>query len=399
MRVDRTSSVPPSSGSGISGGFRITWQDGSDRWHIRNQNDVPMSTVRQALTEVLNRDRGRSFLLPSLGKAAGFRIVPERLDRNLKVWLVQEGANSGIFRVDAKVKRIANQGPKTFSFCLNAARNPSLNDLHEKIFRNLGKLRAADPRYVVEPFAFGLAAARHEEREVELAVISTEWLDGFTEVNMFNAAEAVDGGPPLNGLEVAGLRQVRFNEAGKTFREGIIKDGKLANSIASEMVKILVLYFDSQAARPIVDYGINSGDFVYRVRPDGGFDLKLVTCREIREFPELTENQEFAKGFILLEELLNHRENSVHYQARFAGAEFRKYAIYTFTPTDVCRGIKSALIERYGVVEGRPVAHKFLYGYLRLSEKMQEMMPAESKEVYFRRIMIRTEIEAFLKNE
>ena len=358
-----------------------------------------MNAVLYALTEILNRDNGKAFLLPSLSKACGFPLSLDRINRNLTVSFLQEGSDSGIFKVEAKVNT-ADQGAKRFSFCLNIARNPRLNDLHAAIYHNLKRLRESDGRFVVEPFCLDAAASMQEGRKIELAVFSAEWLKGYTEVNMFNEAEAVDGEPAKNGFEPLGLRRLRFNYPGRDgFLRGIIRDRALADEIASEMVKILTLYFDPQTEEAVGNYAINAGDFVYRAGPGGAFSLKLVTCRQIIKFPAAPSDQEHLRAFIFLDDLFRHRENSVHHQEGADPIDWRRYAIFTFTPTDICRGIKKALIERQGAEKARPMVLNWLAAYIAMDRLAQEFQPPGTREIIFRQAMIKQEIEAFLQAE
>jgi hypothetical protein len=87
MRIDSPITASSAGSRRAAGAFQITWQR-SGRWHINNASDVPILAARDAIAELVTRDNGRSFLLPSLEQAAGFKIAPERLDRNLSISMI-----------------------------------------------------------------------------------------------------------------------------------------------------------------------------------------------------------------------------------------------------------------------------------------------------------------------
>jgi hypothetical protein len=367
-----------------------------DRWHLPGGGkDLPLRAVVQAVNEILNRDQGRAFLLPSLSRACRSDLSLDRVNKNLTISLIQEGTDSGIFKVKTEVHP-AGYHPMNVAFCLNVSRHPRLNDLHESIFSNLKRLWEINSKYVAEPFCQGRAVLRGKR---ELVVFSTKWLEGYTEVNMFNWAEALGAGPVRNGFEPLGLRGLRLNAPFETgFYEGIIRE-PLADEIASEMVKILTLYFDPRTEEAIGDYGINSGDFVYRADPDGGFTLKLVTCRQIIKFPASPSSKEHVRAFLFLDDLFRHSENSVHHQEWADPGEWRRYTIFTFTPNDVCRGVKKALVEKYGAEKALPMVLNWLAAYVAMEGEVQKVQPLETKESIFRQHLIMREIEKFLRAE
>ncbi|MFA6169521.1 MAG: hypothetical protein WC772_01955 [Candidatus Margulisiibacteriota bacterium] len=396
MKAGQISRVPPGGGGREFNSFRLKWRGNVDRWNIFvDPRDLPLRVITSALTEIVNRDGGRAFLLPSLTKASGLQVTPERIGE-LSASFFQEGGDSGIFKLEAKIV-LPGQGEKTVAFCLNVARNPELNDLHAEIFRNLQRLRKIDPAYVVEPFCLDLATARDGEREIKVAVFSTEWLTGYTEVNMFNLAESIDGGVALDGLEAVGMRQLRFNQPSRSgYYDGVIKDHFLEEAIAVEMVRILTAYFKPETMEMIVDYGINSGDFVCRLESDGSFSLKLVTCRDILRHDDFPSAPTAVRAFPLLEELFRHRENSVHHQSRLDLADLMKYSIYTFNPSEVCEGVVKALVAKYGAKAGRREALEWLGTYFLIDKQLQQEHPFADKDRFFRQMVIRQELGEFL---
>ena len=384
------------SGTG-SNTFRINWKGKIDKWGTHGKA-LPIDVHCSAVSERLNRDQGRTFLLPSLAKACGTTLSLDRVDRNITVDKIQEGGDSGIFKVTAKVDV---DGKRTVSFCLNSAKHPDKNQLHNTIMRNLARVRRINPEYAVRPYYLGPGIAQHEREEVSLAMLSTEWLEGYMELSMINMAEDLTGRRPDPGMAAMGLKRLLINHpsAGETIRDAIIKDAELASAIAEEMVKIFTLYFNPATGECIQQWGINNGDFVYKPNPDGTFSLKLVSIRSFAPIrtPDHSIGQHF-NAFPFIDRLLTMRETSVSHQHPDPWAE--TLSIHPFTPTDICRGIRAGLIEIHGEKEGKAMLIKWLATYAMANSLSQRMGDCfQLKERLLRSMMMQQEIKRFLVDE
>lgn len=123
MKTDPIPLRPPGGGRKTADAFRLNWKGRQpDRWHIMSQHvDLPLRVATSAVSELLTRDQGRAFLLPSLSRACHSPLSLHQVDRDLDIIHFQEGADSGIFKVDARIKLDGGE-PKTYSICLNVAR-------------------------------------------------------------------------------------------------------------------------------------------------------------------------------------------------------------------------------------------------------------------------------------
>lgn len=396
-------SLPPGNGGGSGPRiFHIKWKGMINQWQTPGKGRaVPISVVLAAITELVNQEQGRAFFLPSLSKASGFPVTLDRVSRNLTIEKMTEGADAGIFKVTAEVT--AETGDKkSFSFCLNSSKSPQSNALHHDICQNLARARKMNPDYPVRPFYLGKGKALHQGQEISLAVLSTEWLEEFTEVNMTNIAERRADFQPDPGFAVVGLRRMILNDPVRfrSLEEAVIQDEQLADSIAAEMVKILALYFNPQTGEGIEDWGVNNGDFVYKPKPDGSVGLKLVTIRKFGCIP--LPKYFLAPHFIafpFIDRLLMHRENSITQQDP-ADPRHEDFAIHPFTPTDICRGLKLAFVERYGQEKAREILLKWIGTYLLGGKLAAQIQPAfEDKQRMFRTIFFHQEAGRFLFEE
>jgi hypothetical protein len=390
MKTASVLGVSGPGGRGPSNTFNIAWEGNVKSWSLLDLPGTSMPLVCSAIEEVINRDAGAAFLLPSLSRTCRFEVGLNRVARDLTILKFQEGRYSGVFKVTAKVD-MPGQGYKSFSFCLNASRTSEFNALQTDIHRLLDFLRGINPRFVVEPFYLETGSFSQGGRRGEVAVHSSEWLEGYTEVNMFNSGE------DLPGLEAVGWRRVKLNNP-FFHGEGTIEDDSLADAIAEEMVKILTIYFDSKTARAIWNYGINAGDFVCRIKADGTPDLKLITARAIRDYP--AHDKEHVKAYGFLDELFYHRENSSHHQNPLDPQSVMRYLIYPFTPMDVCRGLKKGLVEKYGADEAHTKLLYWLGTYLIISQMVIQSAGGYRDNAHqFRDFLVRNDITRFLASE
>ncbi|MBU0686804.1 MAG: hypothetical protein KKB81_03010 [Candidatus Margulisbacteria bacterium] len=362
-------------------GFQINWRRNTRRWHILpGPQHMPIRATKRALTDLINRDAGKAFLLPSLSHACGQDVILRHVKPQITISRTNEGGDSGIFKVTAEVN--VDGGYRPVSFCLHTAKGPELNDLHSGIFTNLRGLRLINDRYVVEPFCFGEGRFTYHRAEGELAVYSTEWLEGFIEVNMLNAAYLMDldsEGSLPHPWACARPRQVLINDPAVPFLDRMVEETRAQIKIAGSMVKILALYFNPATGEGIRDWLVNAGDFVYRQAEDGSPTLKLITARGFSRLPDCELDNPDLNKFIFTWRILNRLENSVTHQDRGAPG-FEWYAIYPFTVPDIHGGIIAALKERYGGEHHVPELLRWANSYL--SRKSSLMPVSGSREFY-----------------
>jgi len=203
------------------------------------------------------------------------------------------------------------------------------------------------------------------------------------------------------GFEAIGLRKIILNSPiFRSYEEATINDPELEAAIAEEMVKILTLYFDPLTGEAIRKWGVNNGDFVYKALPDGAFSLKLVSARSLEPYPILNENSPHFNAMGFIDNLIRTREWSITHQNP-DDPQSNQLALFPFTPTDICRGIKKALVEKHGAKAARPMLLKWLGAYITgntLAAQIKEL-PPEEKVLVFRSIMAREEIGRFLFEE
>ncbi|MFA6431282.1 MAG: hypothetical protein WCV91_02725 [Candidatus Margulisiibacteriota bacterium] len=399
MAIDSIRLYPSGIGAPHSTRFRLTWTGQLDRWRcVANQPGFPIRVSCAAIEEALTRENGQAFLLRSLSRACGQELNITQVDPEITVYKDQEGSDSGIFKVTAKVTTGSGE-TKPVSFCINAAKASSQNQRHHDIFDNFIQLRKIDPRFVVRPYFYTIGKALHQGSEVGLAVFSVEWLEGYSEVSAVNIAEDFSGLPPDLGMAPAGMRRFFLNDRKfKSMHEAEIRDRKLTEALGEEMIRILFTYFDLETGIGIHNFGINNGDFVYKALPDGSFSLKLISVRRFAPFPkaEIVGKSHFnILGFI--DKLLYKKETSVTHNDP-ADRYYDTLAIYPFTALDICRGIRKALIEKYGPEAYKPVLLKILGTLLLMSKLSLKTIDLTSEEIA-RNIEVSIEITRFISEE
>ena len=368
--------------------FKVYWQGNRNHWDFKRNGDIPFPICQQAIENMLNAKGGTAFLCPSLSKALGFEINPSQVTHNIAVQKIQEGLDSGIFKVTAEVNCQGESRP--VSFCLVVSRGTYKNELHKQIPKHLNHLRKQQPDYVVRPFFIGTAQANYQGGQIPLVMYSTEWLENHIEVNMRNATEVII----LPGLEEVGLRGLVFNSEAHPINTFV--PDNLAEAIATEMVKILTLFFDPQTGEHIGKYGINAGDFVSHAQPNGAFSLKLVTCRAINNFPKENIPIELTI-YHYIYSLLTGKENSLCYPISiYTEAVVQKYSIYPFTPQNICQGIIKALIAKLGPEKGLEEAIKWLAIYLGFFKSHPPDGLYHNQNLMLRLIMAQQQIEKSL---
>lgn len=342
MRIGRILFSPDRGGSPAPHYFSIKWSGEMSGWQITNvPRSLPLSAATAAVDRILNLDAGRAFLVPTLSAIVGQELSRAKVGSELTVHKFEDGADSGIFKVTAQV----NMGKiMDVSFCLNVSRHPANNKLHENIFENLSRLWKIDPRYVVRPLAFGRGEVVHEGQKIELAVFPTIWEENYAQVNMFSTANGLQSLDSVETFNVIGERRIYLSPplAGQDNFVGDRIEGKIAEGI----VRTLTHYFNPQTGEAIRWYMINIGDFIYRPGVDDDPSIKLVTARKFSPPPNVRPASPVMNGSNFLYELLFHCENSV-----FQQEPARRSMIFTFTPADVYRGVKKALVQKYGTDE------------------------------------------------
>ena len=377
--------------------FKIIWKGNTSQWGTHGrQVSLPIAVNLAAITELINRNSGRTFLLPSLSKVCGFSVTLDQVNRNLTIKKIQEGGDSGIFKVAAEVN-LGAENRKTFSFCLNSSKHPQLNKLHHDIYHNLVQARKTNAEYAVKPLFLGKGKTSYEGEQVRLAIFSTDWLEGYTEVDMINAAEDPDGRFTDLGLAAIGHRKIFLNiSKNESLADGMINDPSLEDAIAEEMVKIFTIYFNPTTGEGIREWGINNGDFVYKPNNEG-FSLKLVTIRSLDPFPTFSKQTPAVNALPFIDNLLMHREYSVSHQDRLDPMA-DTLSLFPFTLTDICRGIKKGLIEKPDKERARELLFQWLGVYLAL-DRMSGGLRSERKDLVFRTALMRQEIGRFLFEE
>jgi len=368
--------------------FKLFWQGKRNHWDFKGQGELPFLICQNAIENLLNAKGGAAFLCPSLSKALGFDINHTQVTKDIAIEKIQEGLDSGIFKVTAEVNYQGEKRP--VSFCLVVSRGHYKNELHKQIPKHLAHLRKQQPDYVVRPFYSGTGYAPYQRDRISLVMYSTEWLNNSIEINMRNLTEATK----VSGLEEIGLRGLVFNGEALPINKFI--PDELAERIAAEMVKIVTLFFNPETGEHIEKYGINAGDFVYQEQPNGTFNLKLITCRAIEKFPKERISTELTI-YHYIYSLLTNKENSLCYPiSLYPYPVVQKHSIYPFTPQNICQGIIKAFIAKLDPEKGLEEAIKWLAIYLGVSKFHHPDDLCHNKNLMLHLIMAQQQIEKSL---
>jgi len=181
-------------------------------------------------------------------------LAPEGID----LWWVKEGSATIVFQVHVSL----GGGRPPARFVLNVAKDltGAAQEL-QQTYADFVALYGIEPAYVMQPFGLGVASIATWRGPVSVPVLAAEWFDGH-ELHVYG------GSPRLH------IWQDQHMGAEHPLPP------EVSDRIWSDTIRIRARYTRRLAEAVVpIDVQIDAGDFIFRRRDDGGWDILLIWFR------------------------------------------------------------------------------------------------------------------------
>ena len=177
----------------------------------------------------------------------------------IHLWWVKEGSATIVFQVRVP---LAGPGPAV-SFVINVAKDlTGAADELRRNHANFVEFHRIDPLSVMEPFGFGHAPVNTWRGPVEAAVLAGEWFDGH-ELHVY------ENGPRLHvWLDQHMGREHPLPD------EGSDRVWEQMTRLRAHLTRV-----SPAGLQPIATH-VNAGDYIFRQKADGTWDVLLIWMRE-----------------------------------------------------------------------------------------------------------------------